>query len=73
MRYLDTIVAVAPESAEERMARAVLRFEMGQRQGALEDADWLLEHPPTGMDPDHQKDFLERLTEFRIMVERSDR
>jgi serine protease Do len=50
LRYLDAIVAVAPDSGDERWARAVLRFRAGQRQAALEDVDWLLEHEPKGYD-----------------------
>jgi regulator of sirC expression with transglutaminase-like and TPR domain len=66
LRYLDTILVLAPDSAEERMARALLRFETGLRQAARADADWLLEHPPAGLDVD-------RLREFRRMVDRPER
>jgi regulator of sirC expression with transglutaminase-like and TPR domain len=66
LRYLDTILVVAPDSAEDRMARALLRYQTGRRPGALEDADWLLEHQPPGLDVD-------RLQEFRRMLERPER
>jgi regulator of sirC expression with transglutaminase-like and TPR domain len=52
LRYVEAMVAVAPEAAEERWMRAVLRYETGRRQGALKDADWLLSHQPDGIDLD---------------------
>jgi regulator of sirC expression with transglutaminase-like and TPR domain len=66
LRYLDTILAIAPEAAEERGARAVLRFQTGRRQESLTDVDWLLEHQPEGLD-------LDRLREFRRMLVRPER
>ena len=32
-----------PEAAGERWTRSLLRFQNGDRQGALEDVEWLLE------------------------------
>jgi regulator of sirC expression with transglutaminase-like and TPR domain len=57
LRYLDTIVAISPDASYERWLRAVYRYESGQRQGALEDTTWLLEHKPAGVD----LDFVRRL------------
>jgi regulator of sirC expression with transglutaminase-like and TPR domain len=65
LRYLDTILAIAPEAAEERGARAVLRYQTGRRQESLADVDWLLEHQPDGLD-------LDRLREFRRMLVQPD-
>jgi hypothetical protein len=43
LKYVDAIVAVAPDSGEERWMRAVLRARLGQRDGAMSDVTWLLE------------------------------
>jgi regulator of sirC expression with transglutaminase-like and TPR domain len=66
LRYLDTILAIAPEAAEERGARAVLRFQTGKQKESLADVDWLLEHQPEGLD-------LDKLREFRRMLVRPER
>jgi regulator of sirC expression with transglutaminase-like and TPR domain len=63
LRYLDAIVAVAPDQAEERWARALLRYRTGQRQGALADVDWLLQHGPEGMDRKAVQELRKRLEE----------
>jgi serine protease Do len=66
LRYLDAILAVAPSSHAERWNRALLRLRAGQRQGALEDTDYLLEHGPDGADHD-------RAVELRQLIQRSER
>jgi serine protease Do len=66
LRYLDTILAVAPEEAADRWTRAVLRFQAGQRQGAIDDAEWLLENNPEGID-------LDRVKELRRLLDRPER
>jgi hypothetical protein len=66
LRYLDAIVAVAPDAAEERWTRAVLRFQAGNPDGAKEDADWLLEKAPRGFD-------LDRVKELRKLLDRPGR
>lgn len=58
LRYLDTLVALSPEQPEWRMERAVRRAQAREKKMAIEDADWLLEHQPDGVD-------VERLLEFR--------
>jgi regulator of sirC expression with transglutaminase-like and TPR domain len=50
LRYLDTILAVAPQAAYERWLRALYRYQAGLRDGAREDTDWLLRHEPKGID-----------------------
>jgi regulator of sirC expression with transglutaminase-like and TPR domain len=52
LRYLDAIVTVQPEAADERWMRAVLRYRAGEMDGAREDVDWLLEKGPEGLDRD---------------------
>jgi regulator of sirC expression with transglutaminase-like and TPR domain len=66
LRYLDTILAVSADAAEERWARAMLRFHVGEKQGALEDADWLLKRHPDGID-------LDQVRELRNLLTRPDR
>jgi regulator of sirC expression with transglutaminase-like and TPR domain len=63
LRYLDTIIAIAPDSARDRGERALIRSQTGRRVEALADVDWLLEHRPPGLE-------VERLLEFRRMLER---
>jgi regulator of sirC expression with transglutaminase-like and TPR domain len=66
LRYLDVLLALQRDAAEERLLRAAVRFELGQRQAALEDLDWLLEHDPPGID-------LERVRGLRRLLERPER
>jgi regulator of sirC expression with transglutaminase-like and TPR domain len=63
LRYLDTLLAVAPDSALERWMRAVYRYQDGQRRGALEDTDWLLKQKPTGIDLNRVRQLRKLLTE----------
>jgi regulator of sirC expression with transglutaminase-like and TPR domain len=66
LRYLDTILAIAPDRGEERWLRAAVRFQTDRRQGALEDVDWLLKHEPDGVD-------LDRVRELRKLLTRPER
>jgi len=50
LRYLDTLVAIAPDAHDERLLRAAVQFQLGNRQGTAEDVEWLLDHSPKGMD-----------------------
>jgi regulator of sirC expression with transglutaminase-like and TPR domain len=52
LRYLDAILMITPDSAEDRMYRAFYRYQSGQGRSALEDIDWLLSHDPPGIDLD---------------------
>jgi regulator of sirC expression with transglutaminase-like and TPR domain len=65
LRYLDTILVIAPDQVRERWMRAVFRFEGGQRRGALEDTDWILRKEPVGID-------LRRVRQFRQMLTREE-
>src|SRR5205085_11638518 len=57
LRYLDVIVALAPEAALERYSRALLRLRSGDMAGAKQDFKWLLDNQPAEID-------LEKLTEL---------
>jgi S1-C subfamily serine protease/regulator of sirC expression with transglutaminase-like and TPR domain len=62
LRYLDAIVAVDADAAEARALRAGVLFQHGDRQGALKDVDWLLEHEPEGLDLDRVRQMRRILT-----------
>jgi regulator of sirC expression with transglutaminase-like and TPR domain len=66
LRYLNAILKVAPDSPQPRGLRALLRHQAGDKEGALQDVDWLLEHQPEGLD-------VERLQEFRRMLTGSEK
>jgi regulator of sirC expression with transglutaminase-like and TPR domain len=63
LRYVEAIVAITPESPQERWLRAVLRFQSGQTAGAAFDVAWLLEHEPEGIP-------LERVRELHRALDR---
>ncbi len=63
LRYLDAIVAVDPEAAEERWLRARLRYHAGRRAEAIADTDWLLKHDPAGIDRDEVQQLRKLLTQ----------
>jgi S1-C subfamily serine protease/regulator of sirC expression with transglutaminase-like and TPR domain len=65
LKYLDTVLAIVPDSVEERSLRAVVRTQAGNRAGALTDVDWLLEKQPDGID-------LDRVREFRRFLEQQE-
>jgi len=50
LRYLDTLLVLAPDSALDRLARASARLQLGDSAGAKADFQWLLEHQPPGLD-----------------------
>jgi serine protease Do len=64
LRYLDALLAIAPESHRERFLRAMLRWQTGEHVAARQDADYLLEHEAPEID-------LDRLRDFRAILERS--
>jgi regulator of sirC expression with transglutaminase-like and TPR domain/S1-C subfamily serine protease len=66
MRYLNAILVVAPDAAQQRGLRALLRRKAGDREGALQDVDWLLEHQPEGLN-------VEALQEFRRLLTRPEK
>jgi regulator of sirC expression with transglutaminase-like and TPR domain len=63
LRYLDTILALAPDSGQERLMRAGARYQSGDRKGSLEDVDWLLDHQPEGINLERLRDFRRTLQE----------
>jgi regulator of sirC expression with transglutaminase-like and TPR domain/S1-C subfamily serine protease len=63
LRYVNAIVTIDPDSAVERGLRAGLRYQSGDRKGALQDVDWLLEHQPEGLDVERVRAFRRVLTQ----------
>jgi regulator of sirC expression with transglutaminase-like and TPR domain len=61
LRYLDAVLTITPSSGEDRIGRAVLRAQNGDRDGALSDLDWIIENKPAGLDLDKVREFRERL------------
>lgn len=49
LRYLDALVAIAPEAGPERWMRAVFAMRSGRRDDAAADVKWLLENRPEGV------------------------
>jgi regulator of sirC expression with transglutaminase-like and TPR domain len=66
LRYLDAILTLEPDSAPERLMRAGGRWQNGDRDGALRDVDWLLDHPTDGVD-------LDRVRELRRLITRPEK
>jgi regulator of sirC expression with transglutaminase-like and TPR domain len=64
LRYVDTIVALTPDSADDRWLRAQLRFHAGQKEGSLQDVEWLIEKGPEGIDR-------EQLLELRKLLKQA--
>jgi regulator of sirC expression with transglutaminase-like and TPR domain len=63
LRYLDTLLTVAPDSVQEHGMRAALRYQTGRKSEALADVDWLLEHKPADIDLDKVREFRKLLTQ----------
>ena len=61
LRYLDVIVALAPDSGADRRSRALLRLQRGDAEGAKEDLRWLLDHQPKGIDLERMDEILRSL------------
>lgn len=50
LRYVEALVALDPESPQNRFMRAVLRYQTDRIQEALVDADWLMDKQPPEID-----------------------
>jgi serine protease Do len=53
--YLELVLALDPDAARERLARAFVREGGGQREAAAEDVRWMLEHLPPGVGEDKRE------------------
>lgn len=61
LRYLDVFLAISPSEAQQRWRRAALRNHAGDKKGALEDTDWLLQRQPLGVNIKLVEQFKEML------------
>jgi regulator of sirC expression with transglutaminase-like and TPR domain len=50
--YLDLVLAIDPKAAVERLTRAQLRQRVGEKSGAREDVNWLIENFPEDGPPE---------------------
>ncbi len=50
LRYLNAIIALDDQSGPERLMRAAVLYESGQRAAAAAEVEWLLKHKPAGVD-----------------------
>ena len=62
LRYLDAILALTPDGAQERHMRAFLRARTGRHASALTDLDWLIEKQPPAVNLEEVR----RLREFVV-------
>jgi regulator of sirC expression with transglutaminase-like and TPR domain len=52
MPYLDLVLAIDPTAAAERLTRAQMRQRLGEKAGAREDVNWLIENFPEDGPPE---------------------
>jgi serine protease Do len=50
LRYLDGILSLEPDAAQDRMMRAGIYLAKGMKKDALADVEYLLAHPSDGVD-----------------------
>jgi len=61
VRYLDLILALTPDSVDERLARVRILLQAGDASAAKEDLKWLIDHQPKGVDLDGLKELYQSL------------
>ncbi|HUS34118.1 MAG TPA: tetratricopeptide repeat protein [Verrucomicrobiae bacterium] len=49
LRYLELVTAITPEDPADHWRRAVLRYQVGNVDGAKEDLQWLIDKQPEGV------------------------
>jgi len=62
-RYVETLLAINPESADHHVKRALLRFQSRDYAGALGDIEWLQQSNSPEIDQD-------RVLQLRSLIER---
>jgi serine protease Do len=50
LRYLEALLILDPTLVRERGLRAILHYETGRREQAVQDLNWFLENKPAGVD-----------------------
>ena len=61
IHYLDALIAVSPDAAAERLNRALLRAQSGDKTGAKDDITWLLDHDAPGLDSNRLRELYRSL------------
>jgi len=61
LRYLEATLAIEPDSVPDRVMRMVTAARLGRRDTALDDARWLLDRQPPGIDLEQVRAVVERL------------
>lgn len=61
--YLNMLLAVSPEESGERLSRAVLLYQAGQKKEAKEDIQWLVTKKPEGIDIERLQQWLDKISE----------
>jgi serine protease Do len=61
LRYLDVVVALAPDAPLERLGRAMARLGTGDTAGARQDLQFVIEAEPPGVDLRRVEDLFQRL------------
>ena len=49
LRYVDLLIALDPDDAQEHLSRALLYIQNGQGDRAKADLEWLFEKKPEGI------------------------
>lgn len=62
LRYTDTVLALNPDSAEDRLFKAVLCYNTGRAAEGLVEVNWVLEREPEGI-------LLDRVRELQSALE----
>lgn len=63
LRYLNTVLIIAPDAAMQRLQRLLLLARTGQKEKARADAAWLIAQEPPGMDTVRIFELLQTLKE----------
>ena len=61
LRYLDATLTIEPDAVRTRLMRMVTAARLGRRETATEDARWLLDRKPAGIDLDQVRGLLEQV------------
>ena len=61
LRYVDLLLAISPEDAQERLSRALLNVQLGDGEAAKPDLEWLFEKKPEGIHLDRLRQLYDRL------------
>jgi regulator of sirC expression with transglutaminase-like and TPR domain len=62
LKYLDLLVAISPNEPNDRLERAMLQIQSGERSRAKVDLKWLMDHDPIGFN-------MERISELYKSLE----